>query len=89
MTPRAPTASPRRMCSVEKRRERRGAFPREDKREGPSLSREEKREERGLPLVETREEKREERGLPLVEKREEKREARGLPKRREERRASP
>jgi len=29
-----------------------------------SLSREEKREERGLPLVEKREEKREETGLP-------------------------
>jgi len=37
--------------------------------EGPSLSRQEKRGERGLPLVEKRR-VREERGLPLVEKRE-------------------
>jgi len=59
------------MCSVEKGRERRGAFPREEKREGPSLSREEKREGPSL----SREERREERGEgpPLVEKRREKR----------------
>ena len=57
--------------------QKRGASPREEKREGPSLRREE-REERG-------QEKRE--GPSLS--REEKREERGLSKRREERRAFP
>ena len=62
--------------SREERRERRGAFPRDEKREGPPFRREErgegpskeKRREKGLPLVEKR---RERRGAsPREEKRE-------------------